>query len=163
VRGDTMPFGAKPCRTQTNVRTIHPCGRWSSECTVECACCVGHGITDVRMAGMKLWRPRFSVRTLAILVTLVCAYFGAWVATSKHATGIGVPGWRPGAGTPTPKEHGPQYSVSARATSPQPLIIRQDDIDYDETTSRFKRTRRYYLWLLGPKIKLPFESPWDGR
>ena len=24
------------------------------------------------------FRPRFSVRTLAIFVTLVCAYFGAW-------------------------------------------------------------------------------------
>jgi hypothetical protein len=31
---------------------------------------------------MKL-RPRFSVRTLAIFVTLVCAYFGVWEATKK--------------------------------------------------------------------------------
>jgi hypothetical protein len=28
-------------------------------------------------------RYRFSVRTLAIVVTLVCAYLGAWEATKK--------------------------------------------------------------------------------
>ena len=30
------------------------------------------------------FRPRFSLRTLAIVVTLVCAYFGAWEATKKY-------------------------------------------------------------------------------
>ena len=30
-------------------------------------------------------RPRFSLRTLAILVTLICAYFAAWEATKKAA------------------------------------------------------------------------------
>lgn len=32
------------------------------------------------------FRPRFSVRTLAIFLTLVCAYFAAWEAT-RHAAG----------------------------------------------------------------------------
>lgn len=30
---------------------------------------------------MKRWRPRFSVSTLVVVVTLVCCYFGAWEAT----------------------------------------------------------------------------------
>lgn len=30
------------------------------------------------------FRPRFSLRMLAILVTVVCAYFGAWEATKTH-------------------------------------------------------------------------------
>ncbi len=30
------------------------------------------------------FRPRFTVRTLAILVTLVCVYFGAWGATKRY-------------------------------------------------------------------------------
>ncbi len=30
------------------------------------------------------FRPRFTVRTLAIFVTLVCAYFGAWEATMRY-------------------------------------------------------------------------------
>jgi hypothetical protein len=33
-------------------------------------------------------RPRFSIRTLAIVVTLVCAYFGAWEATKKGRSWI---------------------------------------------------------------------------
>ena len=32
----------------------------------------------------RIWRPRFSVRTLAIFVTLVCVYLGAWAATKKY-------------------------------------------------------------------------------
>ena len=33
---------------------------------------------------MTIALPRFSLRTLAIVVTLVCAYFGAWEATRKY-------------------------------------------------------------------------------
>ncbi len=32
----------------------------------------------------RSWRPRFTVRTLAIVVTLVCAYFGAWESTKRY-------------------------------------------------------------------------------
>ena len=35
----------------------------------------------------KRWRPRFSLRTLVLFVTLVGVYFGAWEATKK----FGVP------------------------------------------------------------------------
>ena len=34
----------------------------------------------------KRWRPRLSVRTLVILVTLVCCYFGLWEATKRQGT-----------------------------------------------------------------------------
>src|SRR5687767_14321213 len=30
------------------------------------------------------FRPRFSVRTLVIFVTLICAYLGTWEATRRH-------------------------------------------------------------------------------
>ena len=30
-------------------------------------------------------RPRFSLRTLAVVVTLICAYFAAWGLTKKAA------------------------------------------------------------------------------
>jgi len=33
----------------------------------------------------KRWRPRFSVRTLVVLVTLVCVYFGSWAALKDIA------------------------------------------------------------------------------
>jgi hypothetical protein len=35
---------------------------------------------------MMKFRPRFTVRTLAIVVTLACAYFGAWEATVRGAS-----------------------------------------------------------------------------
>ena len=44
------------------------------------------------------------------------------------------------------------------ATSPLPLVIRQNEMDKDWT-----RKRRYYLWLLGPTIKLPFESTLEDQ
>ncbi|MBP89528.1 MAG: hypothetical protein CMJ64_22935 [Planctomycetaceae bacterium] len=31
----------------------------------------------------KRWRPRFSVRTLAIVVTVVCAYLACWEMTGR--------------------------------------------------------------------------------
>ena len=35
------------------------------------------------------FRPRFSIRKLAILVALVCAYFGAWEATKRKVSPVG--------------------------------------------------------------------------
>ncbi|HUG67170.1 MAG TPA: hypothetical protein VMM76_05440 [Pirellulaceae bacterium] len=32
----------------------------------------------------KRWWPRFSIRTLVIVVTLVCLYLGCWVETTKY-------------------------------------------------------------------------------
>jgi hypothetical protein len=93
------------------------------------------------------FRPRFSVRTLAIVVTLVCAYFAAWEATKEYGIGL-----------PTPWD----YS----SHSPIPLLIVEDDasdMSYAVSANNTLRTsgpRRYYIWLFGPRIKLPFESTW---
>lgn len=107
------------------------------------------------------FRPRFSVRTLAIFVTLVCVYFAAWGPTNKFAAGIGIPGYTGYGAQRPPNVVGPRYSITIQADAPLPLVIGQDDIDYDETTKTFKTTRRYYLWLFGPKINFPFESTWE--
>ena len=32
----------------------------------------------------RRWRPRFSVRTLVILLTLVCCYAACWGPTKRH-------------------------------------------------------------------------------
>jgi hypothetical protein len=77
---------------------------------------------------------RFSLRTLAIVVTLFCAYFAAWEATKIHAG------------------HNPESSSSIgirRSYSPLPLVIcREMTI---ENVSGFRR-RDYYLWLFGPVV-----------
>lgn len=44
----------------------------------------------VRMTSMKLWRPRFTVRTLAIFVTLVCSYLGTWDVTKEYGVSTAV-------------------------------------------------------------------------
>src|SRR5262245_14956452 len=62
------------------------------------------------------WRPRFSLRTLAIVMSLVCAYFGAWEATKRY----GVP--------KTPFYTDPVGVFSA--SSPLPFIVSQDEVDY---------------------------------
>ena len=55
----------------------------------------------------KRWRPRFSVRTLVVVVTLVCAYFGLWEATKT---------WGIRAAVPEPTRFIPPYS-------PCPFVI----------------------------------------
>jgi hypothetical protein len=81
-------------------------------------------------------RPRFSLRTLAIVVTLVCAYFGAWEATKRW--GI--------AQLPHSDGYPQKYS-------PLPFVVTEVGI----FASMWRGpNRRYHLWL-GPTIRLPFE------
>ena len=90
---------------------------------------------------MKL-RPRFSLRTLAIFMTLVCAYFGAWEATKRY----GIP-LKPLSDTFAGSS---QLELSSES-SPFPFIIRHDNLIVFSQPAR-----EYYLWLFGPRIKLPF-------
>ncbi len=55
-------------------------------------------------------RPRFTVRTLAIVVTLVCAYFGAWESTKWY--GIN---WQ-------------SNSCVGEDRSPAPIIVARDEL-----------------------------------
>ena len=96
---------------------------------------------------MKL-RPRFSVRMLAIFVTLVCAYFGAWEATKR----FGVP-----AIERLRNRLGHERDF-IRCNSPVPFVVKWEaDDPFDDTPPSV-----LYLWLFGPTIKLPFESEWKN-
>jgi hypothetical protein len=105
---------------------------------------------SARDSSMKHFRPRFSIRTLAIFVTLVCCYFGAWGATKRYVE----KSWR--------------YDVG-QLSSPMPFVICETSTSLGHITSsgkfdpRGKSIRHWQLWLLGPKIKLPFESEWDAE
>lgn len=87
---------------------------------------------------MNRFRPRFTVRSLAIFVTFVCVYLGAWEATKRY-------------GLPNGME----------ATSPFPLIVVQTEfveiprVRLADPYSDYLLTKQVYLWLFGPKIKLP--------
>jgi hypothetical protein len=92
---------------------------------------------------MFRFRLRFSVRTLAIFITLVCAYFGAWEVTKT---------W----GLPTEWPYrDPSTDTNVWiASSPVPFVVR-----YELKFSPHLPDRsHYYLWLFGPQVKLPFES-----
>jgi hypothetical protein len=96
--------------------------------------------------------PRFSLRTLAVIVTLVCAYFGVWEATKRY-----------GLRMTSPIE--PDTFVNGKGTS-FPLVIWRDEMEgvyFDERGHvhgyRAGHTR-YYLWFMGAMIKLPYESEW---
>ena len=101
------------------------------------------------------FRPRFSLRTLFVFVTLVCAYFGAWEATKKYGVPFGPEG-------PAPKRD--IYSI-VDSTSPVAFIVSRQEwcVDLDGTNeSRQSIHRHYYLWLFGPMIRLPFEGTPDS-
>ena len=114
------------------------------------------------MAGMK-FRPRFSVRTLAIVVTLVCLYFGAWDLTKRRGIPdqtVEMPGYIVHQPTTGRLIHIKDSGVAAVVTagSPAPFAIWTEELLVDEKTGNIKHVRRHYVWLLGPMIKLPVES-----
>ncbi|MBC8354413.1 MAG: hypothetical protein H8E66_20655 [Planctomycetes bacterium] len=98
------------------------------------------------------WRPRFSVRTLVVVVTLVCLYAACWGPTkttgegdvSRYAsrrTGFDLSD-EPSAWT---KRNVRMFDVKATV----PLVV-------GATTPGAQR-RHYYFWFLGYVAKLPYE------
>ena len=89
----------------------------------------------------KRWRPRFSVRTLVIVVTLVCCYAACWGPTNKWGVAdversLGVRRtWRP-------------------SSVPLPLIVVVDEWGSQEGVLDIYR--RPYLWCFGRVIELPY-------
>ena len=102
------------------------------------------------------FRPRFSIRTLAIFVTLVCAYFAAWEATKKY--GLPTP-W------PSPAQFAFYHPFADETVycvygvkAPMPFLVRY--LECVSPPGPANRSRSpdnccYYVWLLGPKFKLP--------
>ena len=95
----------------------------------------------------KRWRPRFSIRTLILVVTLVCCYAACWGPTKRQGvaslaaeyelTDKLFVHWGPGG----------IFHTSAVA----PLLIVQDE-DFGNAL-----TRRYHFWFFGHVAKLPIE------
>ncbi len=93
----------------------------------------------------KRWRPKFSVRTLVILVTLVCCYAACWGPTKRQGASdigsrlSGASGYNPWL---------TQITVSAHNIEPVvPLLVQTDEAN----------SRRYYFWCFGYVAKLPWE------
>src|SRR5688500_8839522 len=101
-------------------------------------------------AKQRWWRPRFSVRTLTIVVTLICAYFAAWEATKRygvtedHYQFSNLDSW-------VGDEQSPMPFVISRCETPAMTVEQFMNPRFLTPSPR----RRYYLWIFGPKIKLP--------
>jgi hypothetical protein len=88
------------------------------------------------------FRLQFTVRSLAIFVTLVCAYLGAWEVTKRY--GVAPPFARAG-------DSGGRISA-ADEYSPMPFIVREEELANIGCILYRKQT--YYLWLCGPKFPI---------
>ena len=87
---------------------------------------------------MKRWRPRWSIRILLIVITLICAYLACWGPTKRQ-------------GVADVKEHF-SYPTFHLFPSPElPLVVSTDDY-YGRPP-----TRHYYFWFFGYVAKLPYE------
>jgi hypothetical protein len=120
-------------------------------------------------------RPRFTIRTLAIFVTLVCAYFGAWEATKRYAVlppedrciftlrgeQVTMPLEQQDDFLLNELDRGNGFFVLLEIQPVAPLVVVQDEQVFKKTGPDGDGGERltYYLWLLGPKIRLWETSP----
>jgi len=85
----------------------------------------------------KRCRPRFSVRTLAIVVSLVCCYAACWEPTKTQGT----------------SDIERQAGAHSIAQAIAPLLIRADALELPEASDAVQsppsRWRRHYLWFFG--------------
>ena len=82
------------------------------------------------------WHLQFSIRAMLLVFALVSICFGLWRATARYA------------------EH-ERESQLVDTYSIAPCVIYRDK--YDEGK------RRYYLWLFGPTVALPYSEQLPQR
>jgi hypothetical protein len=100
----------------------------------------------------KRWPPRFSLRTLAILLTIVCLYFACWIPTTT--TGVRDVGYRL-ASESVYSADGNQF----RATPKVPLILEwSGETTFVTSSTVVLRKTSYYFWFFGWVAKLPFTT-----
>ena len=105
----------------------------------------------------KRWRLRFSIRTLVVVVTLVCCYAACWGPTKKwglrdvpRRAFRGTIGLSSG-NAEEDAEMNEKFYGSFDASPALPLVV-SIDWEYDSPP-----TRRYYFWFFGYVAKLPYE------
>ena len=93
------------------------------------------------------WRPRWSIRLLLVVVTLLCAYLACWRPTVSRAV----------------RDVSLASSNLDRFTWNEdviaPLLVRADEIyvGRSDVTPR----RGYYFWFFGYVVRLPYEREID--
>ena len=107
--------------------------------------------TMTTMQRTKRFRPRFSIRTLAIVITLACCYAACWGPTKRRGfEAVYNAGYRL---SESSEPRG--FVLKGTERLPAPLIVVATRIqDNDGETSLF---RSYYFWFFGFVTKLPWE------
>ena len=95
----------------------------------------------------KRWRPRWSIRILLIIITLICAYLACWGPTKNQGV----------ADVVREKVSGPQIEAVA------PFIVRAETWNLTGPDKVTRSYRRYYFWFFGYVAKLPYERELPER
>lgn len=101
----------------------------------------------------KRWRPRFSVRTLVVVVTLVCCYAACWGPTKKR--GVKDVANHIFLRNPHTTMQTEEVNIWLRercengTTAISPLVIQYVPV--------MGSVRYYYFWFFGYVAQLPFE------
>ena len=94
--------------------------------------------------------PRFSMRTLIVLITVVCAYMACWriTATAGVADVIDdVYGY----------DNAQIDGIDFNPWTPMPMIVRLDEY-YAIGIGSIMSVRRYYFWYFVGSVPLPFQN-----
>jgi hypothetical protein len=107
------------------------------------------------VADVKRWRPWLSLRLVLVLITLFCAALACWRATKKY-------------GIQDVHTYVSKRGIGMDASSDFPLIVGVSEIDGPAVVRTIPQrnaviTRRYYIWLFGPVLRLPYERDLSRR
>lgn len=100
----------------------------------------------------KRWRPKFSVRTSVIVITLVCCYAACWGPTKKQ-------GNEDVSAFLTKRN----YDIPVRSEPIAPLLLRLRLVEVNIFSTASPRSSAlvshdtFYLWLFGYVVPLPYE------
>ena len=94
-----------------------------------------------RSSAVRPWPPRFSLRSLVIIVTLVCIYLGVWEITKTWVVDDLI------------------SDRGLRCESPVPFVVVIDEIDY--LNNRY--IRRYHFCCLALMVRLPYAHECHDR
>lgn len=94
----------------------------------------------------KRWLPRFSVRTLVIVVTLVCLYAACWGPTKK---------WGEDDVKQRLNERVSEFRFARPGQAIAPFIVTTDESHGSSQQPAVSHC--YYFWFFGYVAKMPYE------